>query len=433
MPLKENLFSFLDKYYENDRPVLLGLSGGADSLSLFYLLKEYAQNTSFRFGIAHVDHGWRDESQEEALQLQELAKEIPFHLKKLDPRLLHGNMEEACRQERLSFFSELCSQFGYQAVILGHQADDQTETILKKVLEGRSLTHLNGMALISKNQGLTIWRPLLNCSKKEIKQWLKERGFVPFEDRTNVDPKFLRARFRTRIIPQLSQDFGKNIDASLQRLGHEAEELKAYLDHQLKETIETISQGPFGTCLDLSHNCPSTDLELKYLIRKVLEKENVTLSWPLILEASQKLRAKSPNCQLLSKNAYVYLDRGRIFVLSKPLEAFKYEIPLEIGQYSAGAWHIEVKEGEIRPLTGWKEAWKGELSVALPKGNYCLKIAESSLSKWWTNHKIPAFMRYAFPVIASSSGIHYEFLSNRHFMKTDPKTTISISIKVTYL
>ncbi len=108
--------------------------------------------------------------------ISEHCKSIfPFHLKKLIHCLLRKRLKKLVHLERLDFFKQLCFENNYQAVILGHHADDQSETILKKVLEGSSLPYLCGMTPTSVYQGLHLWRPLLDYSKTDIKKWLKEK------------------------------------------------------------------------------------------------------------------------------------------------------------------------------------------------------------------------------------------------------------------
>lgn len=441
MTLEETLFHFLEENYDRSLPVLLGLSGGADSLALFYLLEGYKLHRPFHFGIAHVDHGWRSESIKEAEHLRQLAAQtnVPFHLKILHPAQMSGNLEEACRHERLAFFTHLCREHGYQAVLLGHHANDQSETVLKKVLEGSSLPYLSGMSSISKYQGLFIWRPLLNCSKGDIKQWLDQKRHVSFEDKSNFDEKFLRARFRTKIMPELSQSFGKEIAPSLCRISREAEELKGYLDAQLENYTKSIEKGPFGSCLDFETHSPKFDMEIRYLIRKVCEKEGIQLSHHLIEDICRKIRSKAPNCNILKKTksqSSIYLDRGRLFVMKRPFPEFNQNMALELGRYSLAGWNIMVNEvgseGNELPVTGWKEAWMGRMQIQMPPGQYFLSSGNASLSKWWTNAKVPSFMRRAFPVLWSENGILHEFLTKRRFSKNrfhnDKLWTIEISV-----
>lgn len=421
MTLEKALSQFLERHHDKKSPLLVGLSGGPDSLALFYLLHHYRDHP-LKFAIAHLDHGWRQESAEESRHLQQLASElgIPFHFKKLDPQQMVGNLEEACRQARLAFFSALCVDFGYQAVILGHHADDQSETVLKKVMEGKGLPYLSGMAPTSNHEGLWIWRPLLNYKKSQIQAWLRQHGYQPFEDPTNVDPKFLRARFRTKIFPQLSQHFGKEIGSTLCRIGKEAEELRSYLDDQLQEQIQSIATGPFGAYLDTS-NFSLSHFETRYLIRKVLDSEQRQLPRSLIDEIAQKLHEKAANCQFFTKNTNVYVDRGVLFILRKALTEFNQVIPITLGETAASDLKIIVTEAEIPAphLSGWREVWKGQVEVSVPKGDYVLKKGDISLSTWWTQEKVPAFMRWVFPVLCSEKGIEHEFLASRPLKRVD--------------
>lgn len=424
MTLEQTLFRFLNQYYDRFRPVLLGLSGGTDSLALFYLLQLYKDTIekegkdSFFFGIAHVDHGWRSESEVEANQLQELANKmhIPFHLKKLNPLHINSNLEQACRHERLSFFAQLCNEHQYQAVILGHHADDRSETVLKKILEGSSLPYLHGMTPVSKYQELTLWRPLLNCLKSHLKLWLDKRGYTPFEDSTNLDEKFLRGRFRKKIIPELSKDFGKEVSSSLCRIGLEAEELKTYLDNHLKGYIEGITKGPFGSMLDFENSCPTSDFEIKYLIRKLCEMEGLRLSHHLIGQACQKIHENSANCYLFVNKKSFYIDRRRLFIVRQPLTDWSWDTPICLGQSSINGWNIYVCEiQEDSRTTGWKEAWMGHMQIQVPEGQYVLKQGNSSLFKWWTQAKVPAILRRSFPTLWSGNSIIHEFLTKRRF------------------
>src|SRR6476620_6970567 len=145
--LEHIVLSFLKRYGDLNRPMLLALSGGPDSLSLLHLLLNCQKKLQFTFGIAHIDHRWRSESKEEAESLRQLAEthQISFHLKVLDPSSFQGNLEENCRQKRLEFFRQLCHEYRYQAVLLGHHANDQAETVLKRLLEGSGWNGLAAM------------------------------------------------------------------------------------------------------------------------------------------------------------------------------------------------------------------------------------------------------------------------------------------------
>jgi len=224
---------FLSKNWDKKSPVLLGLSGGPDSKALLYSLLDAGCSS---LHVAHVDHGWRVESSSEAKALKkEIEKlEIPFHFTRLE-NVLKVNQEDGARKERLKFFQSLFQKIPFQALILGHHADDLAETILKRVFEGAHLSNLSGMQEKSLFMEMPVWRPLLGVQKKEILNFLQEEGIHSFTDPTNEDPKYLRSRLRGEMFPFLEKSFGKKILRNLCLLSERARELHLYLDSQVAD------------------------------------------------------------------------------------------------------------------------------------------------------------------------------------------------------
>ena len=124
--------------------MLLAFSGGPDSTALFFLLLEYG----VKFSVAHVDHGWRDESAAEAEQIRQLCDQhgVRCYIRHLESCDAGSNLEERARDARYQFFRELCENHGYTALVLGHHKNDLAETVLKRTLEGASLARLDGMS-----------------------------------------------------------------------------------------------------------------------------------------------------------------------------------------------------------------------------------------------------------------------------------------------
>lgn len=428
--MERTLFAFLNEHYDQSRPLLLALSGGPDSLALLHLLLEYRKKQPLAFGVAHIDHGWRSESSNEANVLQQMARglELPFHVKRLNPNEIQGNLEAACRLERLKFFSEMCRKHGYQAVVLAHHSDDQTETVLKRVLEGVSLPYLGSMRPISLIEGVTIWRPLLGVRKRDILAWLEERGLQGFDDSTNLNPKFLRGKFRSRLLPLLSSEFGKEVGAAIERLGVEAAHLRDYLEERIKNSRMRIQEGPFGLCLDLSGDCPDHPYELSYLIRKFCEEANLALSRHSIETALQLVLTGAADKQVESGTGCLKIDRRRLFAPKLPFGSLNVQPVqekklLKPGQIDMGPWSLSVQECERnfdQKTSNWKDVWSGRGEAWIPAddeyqaGPVQLQASyqgKTSIAKWWTNAKVPAFLRGGVPVIWRSGEVFREFLS----------------------
>jgi len=419
---------FISQRCDFTRPILVALSGGPDSIALLYLLLECAKKIPLKIGIAHVDHGWREQSGWEAATLRTLAEQLKldFHLKILNPALLTGNLENACRKLRYEFFCQLAEEHGYQAVLLGHHQDDLSETVLKRVFEGSSLVNLKGIQVETEMCHIPVWRPLLEFTKETILNWLSERSIPFFEDSTNLDARFLRGRLRSVIFPFLTKEFGKEIKASLVQLSKEAEELGAFLKQHLGNYLESVVESPLGLLLDLSKKMPPSAYELKQLLRYLFAKEEMHLSRAQLDTAAQLIREKKGNKLLEIDQKIIYFDRGRLFIEKNPLAENEslQRLDASLSQYASWkvTWSLlEEDLMETKMCTSWKEVWNGNFFMILPMGDYhlgppCVKTEyprSSSLDKWWTAHKVPAFLRSKVPVVWQENRICHEFLSGK--------------------
>ncbi|MBS4167502.1 tRNA lysidine(34) synthetase TilS [Parachlamydia sp. AcF125] len=412
--MEEVILHFLKTHCDWSRPVLIGLSGGPDSIALLHLLLRCAQSLPLKLGIAHIDHRWRPESEEEACLLKNLAESfhLPFHLKVLDPMPMRGNWEELCRHWRYQFFTELAKVYGYQAVVLGHHQDDQAETLLKRILEGASLVKLGGMQKEKVHGDLVVWRPLLGIDKTKILGWLSKRDIPFFVDRTNLDPTFLRGKMRSSILPYLSKEFGKEIKSALLHLGQESEELQSFLEGHLRPYLEKIRRTPLGVWIDLSKDFPPTSFELKQLLRYILKGEGIGFSRAQIKLAENLIKEKRANCCLEVGHCQVQFDRGSIFVEKKNGGSWK------------AAWELIRLPLEDIKGPNWRDVWQGKFSAIVPwEEDYRLDLPLSAqggwLNKWWTAHKVPAFFRWKFPVVWQNNRIVHEFLSGKMKLKRD--------------
>lgn len=286
-------------HWDRQKPLLLGYSGGPDSKALLYALLE----CGVRPALAHVDHGWRPESGEEALLLQEEAKRLglPFFLKRLEPK---EYSEDEARRGRYAFFSEIAPE--YAALLLAHQADDLAETVLKRIFEGANLVHLGGMQQVSSQYGICVWRPFLQIKRTEILAFLQERSLSALEDRSNYDPTYLRARMRQEIFPFLQNCFGKEIVDNLSLLSQRAFELKEYLDRRLEKV--PIQKGPWGTLVDLKGLEPIEQQHvLQSLVRLNRNQLHTILTW---IEKGEVHKVLS------LKREKILVDKSRVWVFS---------------------------------------------------------------------------------------------------------------------
>ncbi len=260
----------------NPLPVIVGVSGGADSLCLLHLLVQFAQSWNLSLHVAHLDHNVRPNSAKDAAFVQGVAQSwgLPFHTRRLTQAEVDAtahNLEAALRQLRYAFFADLPHTHGIEnpgyppTVAVAHTADDQAETILMHILRGSGLAGLAGMRPVSMmqvaahNSPLRLVRPLLDVPHAHILQYLNVHNLPWREDPSNQDTTFARNRIRQHIIPQLKEIY-PNLVESLSRLGTilAAESDRAdHLDESalralLQEDIQPESAAPIRVVLDRS-------------------------------------------------------------------------------------------------------------------------------------------------------------------------------------
>jgi tRNA(Ile)-lysidine synthase len=183
--------------------IILGLSGGPDSVFLLHLLAHLRQEKDLTLIAAHLNHEWREEADFDAQLCNQLCQKLGITLisKKMSNLNLNfkfnGSKEEIGRKARRTFFESIAKEYNAQAIALAHHADDQQETFFIRLMRGASLAGLVGMKA---KDGLYI-RPLLEIKKTDILEYLNENKIPYALDASNESPDYLRNRIRNSIIP----------------------------------------------------------------------------------------------------------------------------------------------------------------------------------------------------------------------------------------
>ena len=211
--------------------VVVGVSGGADSVALLHLLSRLREGWSIEVVAAHLDHGLRADSGDDAAFVAEISDrwEVPLKASTLPRHALagSGNLEAVARRARYRFLAEVAA--GYQAdgrlveVAVGHTANDQAETVLMNLIRGSGLDGLAGMRparpLFADDRpvpNVRLVRPLLGAARDEIIQYLVQHGIPWREDPSNQDRSLVRNRLRHEVLPRL-EEINPRVVASLCR------------------------------------------------------------------------------------------------------------------------------------------------------------------------------------------------------------------------
>jgi len=241
-----------EKLLKRDAAVVVGVSGGIDSMALLHLLVAMNQQFSWelRLHVAHLDHQLRKgESEHDAAFVQAAADSLslPCSIERRDIALLaqeeSGGIEEIARRERYAFFERVCLKIDAETIALGHHADDNAETILLRILRGTGVRGLGGIRRIrplSPGSDIRIIRPLLRFTRHELSAYLADAGIAFREDRTNASTEPMRNRIRNSIMPLLASEVNPQVRDALLRLGEQAQWTEEYLRETVERTFDTL-------------------------------------------------------------------------------------------------------------------------------------------------------------------------------------------------
>ncbi len=225
---------------QSNTTVIVAVSGGPDSIALLHLLYSLRRELHLTLVVAHIDHGLRpSESSEEQNLISSLCKEkdLPCDIYAVDARSMQkerkNSLEESCRILRYQALEKCREQYGARYIAVAHNADDQAEEVLLRLIRGTGLTGLSGMRW---KNGAVI-RPLLNIPKQEILAYLARNTLCYAVDSSNQDTRFLRNRIRHKLIPALQENYNPAIKETLLQLTDILFQDDAYINRQVQHSF----------------------------------------------------------------------------------------------------------------------------------------------------------------------------------------------------
>ena len=236
--------------------LLIGLSGGSDSVALVFLLRDLAEHGGFSVaGVAHLNHQLRPSSGGDEAFCRELADRLHLRIVvesadvKGYARSRNLSVEDAARRIRYNFLESSADALGADRIAVGHTQDDQAETFLLKLMRGAGLT---GLAGIYPQRGRVI-RPLLDVSRADLRSHLSEHGERWIEDETNADLENPRNRIRHVVLAELDAAAGGPTRPAIARAAGLVREDGQWLDELAEERYRALAEvGPDGVTLDAS-------------------------------------------------------------------------------------------------------------------------------------------------------------------------------------
>ncbi len=263
---------------ENNQTIIIGLSGGPDSVFLLYLLEQLRKEFNLTLIAAHLDHEWRSNSKDDVLFCKTLcdkleitfvagkASQLSITLKKT------GSQEETGRLLRRFFLEKVQTEYKANAIALGHHAQDHQETFFIRLIRG---TSLSGLISMQPKAGLYI-RPLLQTNKQDILNYLDENKITYLIDPTNESESYLRNRIRLKALPALSEcdaRFNQNFLKTITSL----QETESYL--------QEITKNSFTAMATLNNETYEISVE-KFLSLPKIMRYRVLMHWLIAQKVS---------------------------------------------------------------------------------------------------------------------------------------------------
>ena len=248
--LEEKVLKTIRKYelIKNGDNIVVGVSGGPDSMTLLNALLNLKKNKIFdiKICVAHINHGLREEADAETKYVEDfcLNNNIECFIKKENVKLLAEKnkvgTEEAGRNLRYSFFEEVLNKVGGNKIATAHNSNDNAETVLMNIIRGSGTAGLKGIEPIRDNKYI---RPLIDCLRREIEEYCLNENLNPKIDKTNMENDYTRNKVRNLLIPYIEENYNPNIISSLNKLSEISTLENEFIENIVKENYSALIIG----------------------------------------------------------------------------------------------------------------------------------------------------------------------------------------------
>lgn len=282
--LEEKVLNTICKYNMIDKGdnIVLGLSGGHDSIVLLHMLLYAQKKLSFNLILAHVNHGVRGEDAlRDEMFVRHLSKrlDLQYFSTKVDmigvAKEKNISEEEAGRELRYDFFRSIIKKLGKGKIAVAHNRKDQAETLIMRIMRGTGIDGLKGMDFKIGD----IIRPILDIDRWEIEKYIEDNNIETVLDRTNLETIYTRNKVRLELIPYIEKNFNPNIIDTLFRLSENAKLDSEFLEKYTNDRYESSLKRRTDKSKVFDYNI-FKDEELsikKRIIRKSIENLNNSL------------------------------------------------------------------------------------------------------------------------------------------------------------
>ncbi len=433
-----------NQLFDKEDKILIGFSGGKDSVFLTHLML----SLDFNISLAHLNHSLRgDESIRDMEFCKKFAEKygLKIFIKTVDVKNAalkkKISIEEAGRYERYKFFESLCDKYKFTKYATAHHLDDQVETFFINFFRKKSLFSLKGINIKTKR----CIRPILCFTKNEIVQYLKENNLEFIEDSSNQDIKFLRNKIRLELIPFIENNFKIKLNNVIKFYSTQFKDLETIIFDKINELFNLyVKKDSEGFSLKVTKI--NSELLRKELYKKILEELNIDYSEKILNRIDTLYNSSKNTGKIFVKNFKIFKEYDKLFFEKNSNEKFLSKIIESEGEYLLfNKFKIIISSTNREQIKKYDEP--NTQFLDLKKVKFPLKIRffkegdrfqplgfekQTKLKKFFINQKIPFRMRKKLLLFEDKNGeiILIQNLRISEKVKIDKTTDKVLKIKI---
>ncbi|EMJ5408886.1 tRNA lysidine(34) synthetase TilS [Clostridioides difficile] len=422
---KHNLIQKGDK-------IVLGLSGGPDSVCLLHVLNRLKKDFNIEIYAAHLNHQIRGiEAQKDALYVSKLCEDmgIIFFVKSINvPKYCENeglSLEEGARKLRYEMFYEIKDKIKANKIAIGHNLNDQAETVMMRIMRGTGLKGLKGIDYIRDN---CIIRPILDVERNEIEEYCEAYNLNPRIDKTNLENIYTRNKIRLDLLPYMKDNFNSNVIESIVRMSNSLKSDNDYIEKEAEAKFREVSNIKEKGFVEINLDdfvCLHDAIKVRVLrnsIKHILGDTNFVDQRHIEDIMSLEDNSKVNKMLTLPRNIFVYRKKGSIILTNE--EIVNEEIEFYYNVPSNGFIKIkelkQIIETQVMSIDRYKSMKldnsskgfdfnkvKGGIVIRSRRQGDKIKLAMGSkkVKDLFIDLKIPREERCKIPIITDSEGI----------------------------
>lgn len=310
--------------------VVVGVSGGPDSMALLDLLKSISKKRQIKIVCAHINHNVRKVSNAEEKMLENYCqmKDIFFETMKIE-KYGDDNFQNEARNIRYDFFDKIVKKYSAKYLFTAHHADDLVETILMRMVRGSTIKGYSGFAKVVDRDSYKLVRPLYETTKEEIMEYINKKKIVFAVDKSNESDKYTRNRYRKNIVPFLKSE-DKNVHEKFIKFSKTLEEYDAFVDKETAKVIKNLGGEHEISIYKFNNLDYIIKLKVIYYILEEIYHDDLILIGDVHAENIINLaRSNKANSYIMLPNELKVLKEYDKLIIGKlPEEALSYEIEM---------------------------------------------------------------------------------------------------------